>query len=124
MTQQAMTLEGDERLTSTARHAADELGDMSAPGRAVGEMTRARAASNAPKVTGYLAGSVIVQSVNRLEVVIAATAEYSNIVESGRPSVGVPAKPFMANAMRDTQAAAEAAYAKQVSDTVDNVKGK
>lgn len=121
MTKPTMTLDGDERLEATARHAADDLEDMTTTGRGVGELVRARAASNAPKVTGFLAGSVVVESVDRLEVVIAATAEYANIIEFGR--TGVPAKPFMRNAMRDTQTATVEAYERKVSSSVSNVKG-
>lgn len=116
-----MTVEGDERLAATARKAADDLDDMSTTGRGVAETIRARAASNAPKVTGYLSGSVVVAAVGKLDVEIAATAEYSNVVEYGHQDV--PAKPFMANALRDSQALIVAAYSRDVADTVDNVKG-
>jgi HK97 gp10 family phage protein len=121
MTKPTMTVEGDERLAATARKAADDLDDMTTTNRGVAETVRARAASGAPKVTGALAGSVVVSAVGKLDIEIAATAEYANVVEYGHQ--GVPAKPFMANALRDSQALIVGAYERDVADTVDNVKG-
>ena len=121
MTKPGITVDGDERLSATARDAADKLGDMSTTGRGVAETVRARAASNAPKETGTLAGSVVVSAVNPLDIEIAATAEYANVIEYGHQDV--PARPFMADALRDSQALIIDAYGRQVSNIVDDVKG-
>jgi phage gpG-like protein len=93
---------GDKRLAATMRSAAIQIQDMESTNKGIGERVRARASSNAPKVTGRLAGSVRASASSR-EVVVASSLEYAGVIERGKPSVGTPAQPFMANAMRDTE---------------------
>jgi phage gpG-like protein len=118
-----ITVDGDERLAATAREAADDLGDMTTTNRGVAEIAKARAAGNAPRITGRLAGSVRVASVTALEVVIAADAEYSAFVNYGVPSRGQVAQPFMTDALRDTQTEIVHAYASRVDSITHDIKG-
>lgn len=123
MTTTPLTVEGDERLAATARHAADELRDMDTANRAVGEIVRARAASDAPRVSGRLAGSVVVASVSSTEVVIAATEVYAPPINYGWSARNIVAQPFMTNALNETQSAAIDIYGRRVNDAVSHIKG-
>lgn len=118
-----VSVEGDERLASTCRHAADELGDMDTANRAVGELVRARAAGNAPRVSGRLAGSVRVASVSALDVVIASDLVYAPVINFGWPAHNIVAQPFMTNAMSETQNAAVDLYAARVNGITRDIKG-
>lgn len=97
---ESVTVVGDKMLAATLANAARQIADMAPTNRESAEVVRARAASNAPKRTGRLAGSVRASSSSG-EAVIAATAPYSAFVEYGHQTV--PARPFMRNALRDTQ---------------------
>jgi HK97 gp10 family phage protein len=117
-----VTVEGDTMLAATLHRAAAELADLSATGRGAGELVRARAASNAPKRTGRLAGSVRA-SASRSEVVVASGTVYAARVNYGMPSVGQPAQPFLTNALGDTQKEVVARYERAVNAAVSHVRG-
>lgn len=117
-----ITVEGDTMLAATLRRAAGELGDLASTGRAAGEIVRARAASNAPKRTGRLSGSVTAAA-TRTEVVIASGVVYAARVNYGMPSVGQPAQPFMSDALGDTQKEVVARYERAVNTAVSHVRG-
>jgi phage gpG-like protein len=118
----SITVEGDERLTATLHHAADDLADMSSVGGSAGEVVRARAASNAPKVTGRLAGSVRASATSS-EVVVASTLVYAGRVQYGMPSVSQPAQPFMSDALRETERAVVDLYARRCDHAMSQVQG-
>lgn len=122
MTQPAMTVEGDERLRATMHAAADDIGDMSSTGRAVGELVRVRAATTAPKLTGALASSVRASETSG-EVEIASDLVYAARVNFGAPSVGQAAQPFMTDALADTENLITEAYERDVARAVSQVKG-
>lgn len=118
----SITVEGDERLRATMSHAADDLADMATVGRSAGEVVRARAASNAPKVTGRLAASVRASS-TASEVVVASSIAYAARVNYGMPSVSQPAQPFMSDALRDTESAVIAMYSRRVDGAISHIRG-
>jgi phage gpG-like protein len=117
-----ITVEGDAMLAATLHRAAGDLADLTATGRGAGEVVRARAASNAPKRTGRLAGSVRA-SASRSEVVVAAGVVYAARVNYGMPSVGQPAQPFLSDALGDTQREVGARYERAVNTAVSHVRG-
>ena len=122
MTRDAITVEGDETLAATTRHAADELADMAGENRAAGEVVRARAASNAPKVSGTLAGSITVQA-SAVGVVVAATAIYAARINYGWPAGGLAAQPFMTDALADTERAIIDTHGRRVNTVVGGIRG-
>ena len=118
-----MTVDGDERLAATSRAAAADLADMDTANRAVGEVVRARAASNAPKVSGALASSLRADS-TAVDVVVYSTLAYAAPINFGWPARGIASQPFITNALNDAQAMVEAQYAAKVGKDISQVRGK
>lgn len=119
---ESITVEGERELVATLHRAAADLADMGTTNRGVGEVLRARAASNAPKVTGRLAGSVRVK-VTATETVVASALVYARRVNYGMPSVGQPAQPFMTDALGDTQREIVARYERAIGAAISHVRG-
>jgi phage gpG-like protein len=118
----SVTVEGDKRLVATMHAAADDLNDLTSTGRGAGGVVRARAASNAPKVTGRLSGSVRV-SASATEVVVASGLVYAARVNYGMPSVGQAAQPFMTDALGETEREVVARYERATAAAISHVKG-
>lgn len=113
---------GDKMLAATLHNAARQLVNMTSTHAQAGEVVRARAASNAPKRSGRLAGSVRA-SASSDEVEVSSSVVYARRVNYGMPSVGQAAQPFMTNALRDTEREVVGRYAKATGQAVAQVKG-
>jgi len=116
-------VEGSERLAATCRDAGDELADMEAANRTVGELVRGRAATDAPKVSGRLAGSLRVSSVTKSEVVVASDLVYAAPINFGWPARNISAQPFMSNALNESEKFVLQTYEARVGAAVSGVKG-
>ena len=120
--QPSVSVDGDERLVATTRAAAHDLAELDTSNRAVGEVVRARAASNAPKVTGRLAGSVRADVVaNGVE--IASDLVYAPVINNGWPAHNIVAQPFMTNALSEATSLVLAKYTDEIGDDMRQVKG-
>lgn len=117
-----ISVTGDTMLAATLHNAARQLDDMAATNRQAGEVVRARAASNAPKRTGRLAGSVRV-SASGHEAVVSSSVVYAARVNYGMPSVGQVAQPFMTNALASTASASVDKYEARVNAIVRTIRG-
>lgn len=123
MTKPTTEVVGAERLAMTMRAAAADLADMSTSNRAVGEVVRARAASNAPKRTGRLAGSVQVVGVDAGEVVVGSGLVYAPPIHYGWARHNIVAQPFMTNAISDARTTVVARYASDVATPITHIRG-
>lgn len=109
---------GADMLASTLDRAARELGDMSAPGRAVASTIATSARSRAPRRTGALAGSID-DDVAELVAAVWAGEDYARFVEYGPPRP----QPFLGPALAEAKPDVEREYAGEVDKIIGRVKG-
>lgn len=122
MSKVGLTVEGAPELSRGLSRVADELGDLSTPGKDVADRVADRARSGAPVDTGALAASI-----RTVVYPDAATVEagepYAPFVHWGVPSRNIEAQPFLTLALEAEASPAIDAYAEYVQDLLDRVEG-
>jgi hypothetical protein len=97
---------------------ADGLGDLSPAHAEISRQIESDAARRAPRLTGRLAGSVRAEVSERGAVVTAgANLPYGPVIHWGWPARGIPARPFLAEAI----GRAEKTYLQTYTDVVQAI---
>src|SRR6188508_1995954 len=98
-------VEGARQLRATLRKAGDDLGDLQRIHATVSRIVAARAASNAPRVSGALAGSVRGSQAKTRAIVRAGGARvpYAGPIHWGWPRRNIAATLFASRAATDTE---------------------
>jgi hypothetical protein len=115
-------VEGAARLSRTLDHAADEIGDLDSADAASAQVAARATQARAPRLTGFLAGSVRAESGEGAGRVV-VDARYAGYVEYGAPSRHIPARPFLAQSAEAVRPAVENIYGDDVARAVAHVKG-
>lgn len=116
---------GGERLAATLARAADDMGDMrDGPDTAV-RVVVAAARGIAPRRTGRLAHG-IEGRVQRGQVGLGVggpASVYGGVQEYGWPAHGIRPRRFLRSAAESTRPVWEPAYARELQDILETVKG-
>ena len=114
--------EGADRLRSTLRSAASDLGDLSAPGREAGSIVAASASARAPRRTGQLAGSVSYEARGN-DVSVGSALVYAPIQEYGNPRRGIRPQPYLNPALDESTDQIATSYEQALDGVVAQIKG-
>lgn len=112
------TLEGVDELRATLAAAADQLGDLSIPGREAGQAIEDAAQAAAPVLTGELAGSFGLV-LDAAGVTVTNSAEHAIPVQFGTRFMA--AQPFMPG---DLAEVALPAYVEYLDQVLQSIHGK
>lgn len=122
MTTAGLRVDGAPELARGLDHVADELGDMSGPGKDAADRVLERARGLAPVDTGELVSSL--RSVAFPDAAeVEAGAAHAPFVHYGVPSRNIDANPFLTLALEAEESAITGAYTEHVQDLLDRVEG-
>jgi hypothetical protein len=113
---------GADELRRTLARAGDELGDLSAVNRRVGDLVAGQARALAPHRSGQLAGTVRATAAAAV-VNLTATAPYAGPIHWGWPARGIPAQPFLSDAATRTEPTWVGFYFDELVDVLAKVEG-
>lgn len=113
---------GAEHFQDTMKTAANELADLKAPSQAAGAMVLSAARARAPKVSGTLAGSLFVETIDS-GVAVQASAIYAGPIHWGWPARNIQAQPFLTEAGAATEPAWVQGYTTEVEAIIGRVEG-
>jgi HK97 gp10 family phage protein len=119
-------VDGADRLAATLDDAGADLADLQDAGTDAGRLVEREARRRAPKRSGALAASVTVTQVTGQSVRVSAGSGrvvYAGVQENGWRARNIRAHRFMRGALTAQERAVVEAYADQVDDIVDTVKG-
>ena len=102
------------RLLRDLLHFGDEVADTSAPDLEARQAVATAIATNAPRRSGRLAGSVRPDATG-----VEITAPYAGPIAYGWPAHGIEAHPFVETGLAAASERAVAAYDKHVGDALD-----
>jgi phage gpG-like protein len=109
-------------LSATLHRAAANLAKLGRQDAAASALVASTARTRAPRRSGALAASVRAEPREGNGAVVAA-APYAAYVEFGVPSRSIPARPFMAGALKATAPAVTDLYADETRRVMSQVKG-
>lgn len=115
-------LEGAGTFARTLAQAGRDLANLDGEHTEVAQLVATRARSLAPRRTGALAGSISGTGDPTVST-ISATAGHARPIHAGVPSRGITGRPFMTNAVEQTQARWVAVYRDALTDAVGKVRG-
>lgn len=104
-----MTLEGDEALRSSLQRCVSELGNLEQTEDKAGQLLADRMQAEAPKLTGYMAGTV-----EHAGATVTVGAPYAGYVNAGNP--------FAARAMEAEQQRVIDIYAEDIAAAVSRIE--
>lgn len=119
-------IEGARELRRTLAKAGADLNDLKETHREVGAFVGARAVSNAPKVSGALAGSMRPASAKTSATVRfgSKAIPYAGVIHWGWPGHNIASNPFASTAAEDTEETWLGMYMDRIERLVATVKGK
>jgi len=113
---------GGPRCVATLNVAATRLGRLTDGSRRASDVIASTARLRAPKRTGRLAAS-IAPSPQGSTARVRVPVRYAWPVHSGVPSLGQPARPFLANAAELTEPVWVEGYRRNVEQVMSKVEG-
>lgn len=122
-----ISVRGAAELKSSMAALADDLTDLESPGRAAGAVIVAAAQGFAPRRTGALRASIIVDNVGTTGVVVSAgsgiSRPYPAVQEFGSRRRHIVAHRYMRQAADRKERAVVTEYETAIDRAVDKVKG-
>jgi HK97 gp10 family phage protein len=113
-------VEGAAALEASLGRVANDLDNMPGAGAKAGQAVKQRAASNAPVRTGALARSIYAEA-GPAEVVVGARERYAAFQEYG--TVTTPASPYLRPALEASTNQIVEAYADEIENKLETVRG-
>lgn len=122
MAGQGIQLEGADTFRRTLAQAGRDLADLDAENATVSRLVAGAARGLAPRRTGTLAGSISGDG-DRATATVTATAGHARPIHAGVPSRGITARPFLTDAVDQTETRWVAVYRGAITDAVRKVRG-
>jgi len=126
MPKPVVVVEGARELRRTLKAAGDDLKDLQATNAEVARLVAARAMSDAPRVSGRLAGSVRGNSAKANASVKAggASVPYAGPIHWGWPKRNISPRPFVVDAAHATEPTWTDYYLRQIDQILSRVRGQ
>jgi phage gpG-like protein len=115
-------VDGGEEFARTARHAADQLGDMERAGDRAATLIANRGRTEAPRLSGALASS-ITPDVDGNVAAVVSSLPYANRTHWGYARYGQRAQPFLSDPLVSLEGTYVAYYADEADRVLHTVRG-
>lgn len=112
---------GQQRLQATLRAAQHQIANLDTGEGA--RMVEQRARAAAPKRSGLLASSVRARDAGKGQSVVASSLVYAPVIHYGWPAHGITARPFLTEALANSQPLILADLTKQTQHALGSVHG-
>lgn len=119
-------IDGARELRRTLRAAGDDLEDLKAANQAAANIAAAAAKSEAPKLTGRLAGDIRASGTKTAGIIRAGRKKlpYAGVIHWGWPKRNILANPYITAGAQQTESIWVPLYQKQLDQALKKVKGK
>ncbi|MGP5715679.1 hypothetical protein ACTXO9_07285 [Brachybacterium tyrofermentans] len=119
-------IDGARELRRTLRAAGDDLEDLKAANQAAANIAAAAAKSEAPKLTGALAGDIRASGTKTAGIIRAGRKKlpYAGVIHWGWPKRNILAVPYITAGAQQTESIWVPLYQKQLDQALKKVKGK
>lgn len=119
-------IDGARELRRTLRAAGDDLEDLKAANQAAANIAAAAAKSEAPKLTGRLAGDIRASGTKTAGIIRAGRKKlpYAGVIHWGWPKRNILAVPYITAGAQQTESIWVPLYQKQLDQALKKVKGK
>jgi phage gpG-like protein len=121
VTDQTVTVEGDETFRRTLAAAADDLASLDQSESA--RLVQQRAQAAAPKATGRLAASITAKDIGEGHSVVGSTLVYAPVIHYGWPAHSISPHPFLTDALEASGPLVEAASLREATRILSHVRG-
>ena len=121
MTDQTVTVEGDETFRRTLAAAADDLASLDQSESA--RLVQQRAQAAAPKASGRLAASITAKDIGEGHSVVGSTLVYAPVIHYGWPAHSISPHPFLTDALDTSGPLVEAASLREATKILSHVRG-
>jgi len=116
------TVRGGEQLERTMRQAGEQLEDLAAVNRRVGDLVLGRARPRTPVRSGRLVASLSADAgTERVEM--GSSLVYAGPIHNGWPAHNIRANPFLTDAARSSEDQWVGLYFDELQDAIAGVKG-
>lgn len=119
-------IDGARELRRTLRAAGDDLEDLKAANQAAANIAAAAAKSEAPKLTGALAGDIRASGTKTAGTIRAGRKRipYAGPIHFGWPARGIKARPYITEGAQQTESIWVPLYQELLDEALSKVKGK
>jgi hypothetical protein len=123
---ESVRVEGARELSASARHAADELADMSKAHGQAGDYVAQLARGMAPARSGRLRSTIRAERAEALASVTAGGAgvPYAGPIHFGWAARNIAAQPFLTDALAQAESSVVNIYGDEVDHIVARIHGK